>query len=852
VAKAHADDRLASPQRDCFDALGGMASGPILLHAAQPLLTGGTGYMDFRLHRFSIVVFLFASLCVARAATVRGVVTDPLGAVVTNARVELLAHSQSVAEAVTDSSGRYAIKIDQAGRYQLRVMAPSFATTESDSFYVSAAGVVSRDVLLKIRNMAEQVVVTATGLPVSEAQEGASVDVLTQPEFLEKLDVASPLVSIPGLQVAQTGQRGGVTSLFIRGGNSNSNKVLIDGVPVNDIGGVVDFGSLSLTAIDYLEVFRGPNSVLYGSDALAGVVSMATQHGTTPLPELSYALDGGNFGTYRQQGTLAGAWRRFDYLASFARFDSSDSVPNSRFHNATFAANAGWTPNATNSFRLTVRRIASGLGSPNAIELFGIADNGQSAAHDTFVSATYENQLTPKWHNLLRYGTSRLDSHFEKPSPVGINADGFDFIGLPVTIKGANGFTVSGQAFLTTIDCCPSHSAATANRDFVYAQTDYRFNPHLIALFGYRYEAERGISEFDSPSFGSNNAIDRRNMSFILESHGDIRNRIFYSVGGGIEKNAVFGTEATPRVSLAYHLFRPASGWFHGTKLKFNFGKGVKEPDIFGETSSLFDLLSQVPGGAQQIQKFGIRPIGAERSRSYDFGFQQSITDRALLDVTLFHNQFYDQIEFVSSGELPLLGVPQAVADLTGFGASINSSNYRAQGVETELQVKISSSLTARGGYTYLDTRVQRSFSSDALAPSFNPLIPGVPIGAFGPLVGARPFRRAPHTGFLALSYSHRKWSGLFQGTFVGRRDDSTFLGFSDASFGNTLLLPNRNLDAAYQKLDISGDYRLNRHLALFTSVENLLSQRYSAVFGFPSLPFTVRSGVRITVGGER
>ena len=211
-------------------------------------------------------------------------------------------------------------------------------------------------------------------------------------------------------------------------------------------------------------------------------------------------------------------------------------------------------------------------------------------------------------------------------------------------------------------------------------------------------------------------------MSFILETHGDIRNRIFYSMGGGIEKNEVFGTEATPRVSLAYHLFRPASGWFHGTKLKFSFGKGIKEPNIFGETSSLFDLLLQQPGGAQLIQKFGIRPVGAERSRSYDFGIQQSITDRALLDVTLFHNQFYDQIEFVSSGELPLLGVPQSVADLSGFGASINSSNYRAQGVETELQVKIPSSFTARAGYTYLDTRVQRSFSSDALAPfHFNP-----------------------------------------------------------------------------------------------------------------------------------
>ena len=788
----------------------------------------------------------------ARASTVRGVVTDPLGAIVPKARVELLSQAQKVTETASDATGRYEINVSQSGRYHLRVMAPGFATTETDSFYVSGTETIVRDLFLKIKDIAEQVVVTATGVPVSEAQEGSSVDVLAQADVLERLDVIDPLVSIPGLQVAQTGQRGAEASLFIRGGNANSNKVLIDGVPVNDIGGLVDFGGLSLTAIDHLEVFRGPNSALYGSDALAGVVSMATQRGTTPLPELSYAADGGNFSTYQQEGKLAGAWRRFDYLANMDRFDTSGSVPNSRFHNATFAANLGWSPNPTNSVRLTVRRIASGLGLPNAIELFGVADNAHSALHDTFISATYENQPTAKWHNLLRYGASRIDSHFEEPSPAGINIDGFDFIGLPVTLKGANGFTASGQAFITTADCCPSFSPATANRDFVYAQTDYRFNSHMMGLLGYRYEAERGVSQFVSPNFSSSNSIDRRNMSFIMETHGDIRNRLFYSLGGGIEKNAVFGIEATPRASLAYYLFRPGYGWLRGTKLKFNFGKGVKEPSIFDETDSLFDLLQQVPGGNQLISQFGIKPIRAVRSRSYDFGVRQSLTDRALLDITLFHNQFSDQVEFLSSSALASLGIAKNVTDLTGFGATVNSSNYRAQGVEGELQVKISSSFTARGGYTYLDTRVQKSFLSDVLSPAFNPAFPNIPIGAFDPLVGGREFRRAPHTGYVAVSYIRRKWASHLQGTFVGRRDDSTFLLFSDANFGNSLLLPNRNLDAAYQKLDLSGDFKINRHFTLFSSMENLLSQSYSSAFGFPSLPFTVRSGVRITIGGER
>jgi len=806
--------------------------------------------MNVRSCSLAVVVCVIATLSAAQTATVRGKVTDPLGAAVPNARVEMLSQNAVAGETKTDSAGGYELTASGPGRLRLRVTAPGFAAAESDWFYLGATETVSRDVFLKIKSMAEEVVVTATGVPLPEAQEGASITVLTPPDFLFRPDIMDPLPAVPGLQVGQSGERGGQASLFIRGGNANSNKVLIDGVPVNDIGGTLDFSTLALTGIDHIEVFRGPNSVLYGSDALAGVVSMETARGTTRLPELSYALDGGNFQTYQQQGEVAGAWRRFDYLADLGRFDTSNSVPNSRFHDATFAGNLGWTPTAGNGFRVTVRRVAIGLGSPNAIELFGVPDTSQTVTHDTFVSAAYENQATDKWHNLIRYGASRLDSHFDTPSPAGVTTDGFTFTGLPVTIRGANGFTVSGQAFLTTGDCCPSLSVNTANRDFVYAQTDYRFSSHLIGLLGYRYEAERGVSQFTSPGFGSANSVDRRNQDFTVEAHGDLRNRLFYSLGGGVDRNAVFGTAATPRVSLAYYLFRPAAGLFRGTKLKFNFGKGIKEPTIFDDTNSLFDLLQQQPGGNQLIQKFGIRPVRAERSRSYDFGVLQSLTNRALVDVTVFHNQFYDQIEFLGPSALQSLGVPQDVIDAAGFGATVNTLNFLAKGVETDLQVKITNSLQARGGYTYLDARVQRSFSSDALAPSINPSFAGIPIGAFSPLIGARPFRRAPHTGFFALTYSRPRWSALLQGIFVGRRDDSTFL--FDANFGNTLLLPNRNLDAAYQKLDFSGDFRVNRHIMIFTSMENLLNERYDSNFGFPALPFTFRSGAKITIGGAR
>jgi iron complex outermembrane receptor protein/vitamin B12 transporter len=800
---------------------------------------------------FLVSALMLISAIFAHGSQIQGVITDPLGAVIPHASVELVARGKILTSTPTDSEGNYRLEFKKAERIHLHIEAPTFAAEDTADFYLSGGKeTVTRNVFLKPKNVAQEVVVTATGVPVSEAQVGAPVDVLSPMDFRNHLDIQQALPLFPGLQVTETGERGGTTALFIRGGNPNANKVLLDGVPVNDIGGDVEFADLATAGIESLEVLRGPNSVLYGSDALAGVVSLTTRRGSTPLPQLEYSLDGGNFGSHRQEATLSGAWQRFDYFSDFARFDSSNSLPNSKFHNATYAGNLGWSVSPANTLRVTVRRIASGLGLPNALEFYGLPDNGKLQDHDTFLSATYENQANSKWHNLVRYGASRLVSHTDKPSAVGIAIDGSEF-GLPVTIRGANGFSATGQAFLSTTDCCPNSSTSTANRDFVYAQTDYRLKSYASLLFGYRYEAERGESRFSSPEFVSNNSVDRRNMSFIMETHGDLRNRIFYSLGGGIEKNAVFGVEATPRLSLAYYPFPSSSGFFGTTKLNFNFGHGIKEPSIFDETNSLFDLLLQQPGGDQLIQKFGIRPIGAERSKSYDLGVEQSVSHHLQVNLMWFHNQFTNEIEFVSSNALPGLGVPPEVVAASGFGATVNSADFRAQGAEAEIRYRISNSILARAGYTYLDARVERSFSDTALVPAINPLFPNIPIGAISPLVGARPFRRAPHSGFVVLTYNHARLSTLFQGSFISRRDDSTFLLSSDLNFGNGLLLPNRNLDSGYQKLDLSGSFRWTNYLSSYVSMENLLSQHYDAAFGFPSLPFTVRAGLKITLGGE-
>ena len=803
-------------------------------------------------------LFVFSTLLSAVPATaaeqgsLRGTVTDPLGAIVAGAKVELLNGTTIVRTTTTDGAGNYLFDVIEPARYSVRALAPTFRSTTSDSIYLTKSVRAELNITLATQTLTQQVTVTATATPTPIAQIGASVTVLTADDYRQYTEVQDPLRQIPGLQVTQTGQLGGTSALSIRGGNTDANEVLIDGVPVNDIGGAVEFANFATVGIQQIEVLREPNSALYGSDALAGVVSMTTARGTTKLPLFTYAGDGGNFNTYHNELTASGVERQFDYYGAFGRLDSRNNLPNDSFHNAAYTGNFGWDPNPANDLRLTVRHLSVSGGQPNAILLFGIPDDAAQKAQNTYYSGAWNNQATAKWHNEIRYGGLRLRSQFDDFAPTGIpDPEGSgNFLGAPITIQGANGYSVTGQAIFQFAGDYPNQFATITNRDFVYAQTDYRISPHVVALGGFKYEAERGSTQFTgSPA----NNISRGNYSYTLQISGDIRNRLYYNVGSGIEDNGLFGVAGTPRASIAYYLARPsASGWLSGTKLHASFGKGIKEPNITQQTSSLFDTLSADPGTVHLIAQFHVGQIGPENSRTYDAGIDQQLSNgRARIGLTYFHNEYTNGIEFVPQSGLAELGVPPEELAALEFGAYVNSEAFRTQGFEFETEYRINSHLFARGGYTYTDAVVQHSFSSDqGPGESTNPNFPSVPIGAFSPLVGARPFRVAPHTGYFGLNYARSKFYSSLTGALVSRRDDSDFL-FDDANFKQTLLLPNRNLDGAYQRLDLSGGYQVTSRLTAYANIQNLLSEHYLQAFGFPALPFTFRSGIKINFGGE-
>jgi len=781
-------------------------------------------------------------------------VLDPLGGAIAHAKVTLIRDDQPVTDATSDESGRFTVASNEAGRYQVHVEASGFQARDTDPIFVAVGDRVALDITLPIGPLAQQVVVSATATALPESQVGASVTVLDRGvlQSLGKADVLEALRLVPGAQVVQTGQRGGTTSLFVRGGNANFNKVIIDGVPANDIGGSFDFANLPITGVERVEVLRNPNSVLYGADALASVVSITTRRGTSRVPELSYAVDGGNLGTMRQDVSIGGANGRFDYFSEFSHFKTDNHVPNDAYHNGSYAGTFGWAINPSTRLAVTGRRTVADQGVPNAFDFYGIADDSSQTNRNTYIGAVLQTQTASRWAQTVRFTSTNLQYHFVNPTPTGDPFDPFGFgpnyLGQTVTIRGANGTTATGRAILDYGPPPPYPQVfdTSTTRRALTAQTDYALSGNLSLSGGGRFEDETGFTDS-----GTRSTTTRHNGGVFVEARGSFGERVYLAGGVGLDHNAVFGFAATPRVSVASYLRRPSGREAVGdTKLVFNAGKGIKAPSISQEHSSLFSLLSSASQSAL-ISGFGVSPIGPERSRSVDLGLEQGLWHQhARARVTVFDNQYENLIEFLSKSALALYGVPQNVAATTSSGAYVNSSSYRARGLEISLDGKVGPHLIVSGAYTYLDAVVTQSFASSALRPAINPAYPGVPIGAFAPLVGSRPFRRAPNTASLHAAFVGNRGHLSIVVYFVGRQDASTFL--YDGFFGNSLLLPNHDLVAGYQKVDVGGEYRILRRIRAYAVIEHVLNQRYEAALGFPALPVTVRTGLALTLGGPK
>jgi iron complex outermembrane receptor protein/vitamin B12 transporter len=821
----------------------------------------------------ALLLTAFAALC--PAASIRGVVTDGSGAKVTGATVTLLSNGNVVATAVSTADGSFEILTGMEGRFFLVVSAKSFRQLETPGFYAGRLDNIERNLVLEPEWARESIVVTATGTPTPQPQTSAATSVIGPLDLALRDDVVSTLRLMPGTFVAQDGQLGAQSSLFVRGGDSNANKILLDGISVGDMGGSFDFGPLSTTAVEHAEVFRGPNSSLYGADAASGVISLTTPHGTTSFPSLLFEGDAGTLNTSREQLEVAGAHSKLDYLGAFSWLQSANDLPMDEYHVATSAANIGWQPNGATQIRATVHYGVDATGVPGAWDFYHISDDRKQGDQDLYGGGSVENQTTLTFHNRIQYGLARKREQSQQWYGAGIcipanscnlapgSSNAGNFYGLPIVIEGANGYSITGPALLdysaANYSVYPNRLDLISNSDQFLYQGDLRLTPHLLVMGSFHYAEERATER--EPAYFIDEAISRDNYDFLLGAHGDFKERLFYTLGADEAHIQQIGSSFSPHVGLSFYALRPRAGVFSGTKLNFNFSKGIREPKLTDEFGSLYAFL-QTNGGQATIQALNISPIEAPAARTWEGGGEQSFWgDRIVFRASYFHNEFGREVESVGAGLVPALLpnlTPQQQIILEAFlqnnfaySLDLNSLAFRAQGIETSIESGIGKNIFLRGGYTYLDSVVQQSFSSDnqALLGGYAPYFDGIPVGIYSPLKGARPFRRPPHTGFFTASYAGKRITGIFTAAFASRSDDSTYLEGSDANGGNSLLLPNRNLDHGYAKLDLGGSYSLLSWLAVYGQAENLTNDRHIAPIGYPSLPITIRTGLRIQVG---
>lgn len=784
-------------------------------------------------------LLLFFALALAGVAqtypAVSGSVRDVLGRAVAGATVAALdAHGTVLAQAQTDDLGDYTLTPPE-GSVQFRASHQGLA----DAFLPLTPH--PSPLVLGLAAVQETVNVTAVGVPVPAAQLGNTVSSIpgAELEALNPLQADAALRLQPGLAVIASGQTGAETSIFMRGAPSEFTKVLLDGVPIQrlDVGGY-DFSNLSPVGLDEIQILRGPDSVIYGSDAAAGVISLRTSSGAdVAAPEFDNTTEFGAYGTAIQNNQLLGNWSRFDYAFRYGYLDTHNQLPNSGFRNNTYGADLGWRAHTGASLRVQVQRNYSGTGEPGEPAFTGFIDGSFKHQGETYDAATWRQQLTPQWSQRLQFTQAQSNLFSEDPAPVGI-PDGFgDSDGLPVTIVGANGFGASGQAITSFGGSFPQVSVADTLRRDISWESDFTLSPAWSLIEGYRYYDETG----------GGGTISRHDNGVYAALTGGLWNRLFGNGGVSFDRNTPFGTTANPQASLAWFPRLARGRFWDETRLRAGAGTALKDPQIVDQQFSLYQELFEVPAGRALISQFGLAPLRPERSHDFDAGVDQYFGGGAgMLSLTIFEQHYYDLIEDIPTTAFPALGIPAAVATVADFGGEFNSLDQRARGVELDGRLRLGASgWRLDGSYTATAATVLRSFSFDAQAPTINPDFPDIPIGAFAPLVGARPFRVPPQTASGELGYGHGPFAGLASIYYVSRRDDSTFL--TDSNFGNTLMLPNRNLDPAFTIANLSGTWSISPRWSVLAAVDNVFNSSYQEVIGFPGPKITARLGVRWT-----
>ncbi|MGH9394083.1 MAG: TonB-dependent receptor, partial [Terriglobales bacterium] len=561
----------------------------------------------------------------------RGSVHDALGRAIAGAVVQLRdAAGASLEQTSTDGRGNFALAALPAGR-SLAAAAPGLAP---------ASAALGREPLVLVLPLAVQqttVNVTAMGVPLPEAQLGNATAAVSGEELerLQPLQAAAGLRLLAGAAVISSGQPGAVTSVFLRGAPSDFTKVLLDGVPIQrlDLGGY-DFSNLAPVGMASMQVLRGPDSVIYGSDAAAGVIALRTRRGDeVETPEFDSTTLAGAYATLQQGNQLLGQRGPLDFALRYGYTFTHNQQPGAAFRNHTYGASLGWHVAPGAVARFVLQRSYADTGQPNALLFYGLSEGAFKHQGETYASLSFNQQITPIWSQRVQLTQSQANLFSEVPAAAGLPDGIGDFDGLPVTIQGGNGFSAQGQAILSFGGPFPQVSPSdTLRRDFNW-ETSIALAPQWSLIEGYRYYDERGLS--------SNAALSRHNNGVYTVLAGGFGSRLFANGGVASDRNTPFGTSVNPQASLAWFPRLGRSGFWDETRLRASAGTGLKDPALEQEVFSLFQELAGAPGGSALIAQLGVQPLRPQRSRDFDFGLDQYVAGGAgTLSLTWFDQRY--------------------------------------------------------------------------------------------------------------------------------------------------------------------------------------------------------------------
>jgi vitamin B12 transporter len=581
------------------------------------------------------------------------------------ARVDGSASSQTWS-AKSSLGGEYALELP-AGRYLVQFTRSSFAPHE---VVVDLAPGESRalNLRLDLAPLSSNVVVTANTQPTELARTPAPVDILGSQEIDQRQAVSLPdlLATQTGVSLARTGTIGGLTTIFIDGGNSAFTKVLIDGTPVNEPGGAINFSNLTLDNVDKVELVHGAESALYGTDAMSGVIQIVSHRGTTRIPELNLFAEGGSLSSARGGGQFSGLLGAFDYSTAGSYSQTAGQGVDDAFLNRSFAGNFGYRFSDSNQLRLTVRSNSSFAGTP-----------GQALFAPTVPFAVD----TTAYDNLKQL-SSNMTWSFSTGSHWTHRLSGLESRILDTNALPDFSFFATDQF----------------NRSGLLAQSTYSFR-QVAATAGYQYEVEDAFPN----SLGGTHAR-RNNQAGFLDARWQPFSRLTLSAGVRAEANTNFGTRVVPRTGVVYAL-RYSQGFWGDTRARFSYGQGIKEPTVFESFST--DPCN--PGNPS------LRP---ERSRTVNVGLDQFFSaSRYRVSASFFTNEFRDLID-------QTVGSAKSSC-FTGFVMKLfNTDLSRARGVNWSGEAHLNHWLSLKGNYSFDDSRVLKTVpSAPAVEQSGNHLL---------------------------------------------------------------------------------------------------------------------------------